>query len=33
MLLSFVDAEVLHSTAGEELSRAANIHLLHSAYG
>jgi hypothetical protein len=33
MLLSSVDAEVLHSTVGEELSRAAFFHLFHSAYG
>jgi hypothetical protein len=33
MLLSSVDAEILHTTACEELSRAAFFHLLHSAYG
>jgi hypothetical protein len=33
MLYSSVDVEVLHSTASEELSRVAKIHLLHSAYG
>jgi hypothetical protein len=33
MLHSSIDAEVLYSTVGEELSKAAKIHLLHSAYG
>ena len=31
MLLSSVDAEVLYSTIGEELSKAAFFHLLHLA--
>jgi hypothetical protein len=29
MLHSFVDAEILHSTAGEELSGGAFIHIFH----